>query len=187
MKTAQRRSENPLPLAGRGRGGGARFARRPSPSKGRVTLALAIGLLVFVVAAEAQETPRHGGTLVFSVGAEPASLDGHREDSFATVHPMAPFYSLLIKVNQDKPAEYEGDLAESWTVSRDGLTYAFRLRDGVRFHDGSSLHAHPLVAPHRPSRVLGQGLEDPPQPFPEPGFARRVAGGVTRRLTGGVA
>ncbi len=61
----------------------------------------------------AQDKPRAGGTLIDLVGAEPVSLDAHREDSFATVHPMAPFYSLLIKVNQERPSEFEGDLAES--------------------------------------------------------------------------
>jgi ABC-type transport system substrate-binding protein len=76
---------------------------------------VAVALLGGVVAAGAQETPRHGGTLVFSVGAEPAALDGHREDSFATVPPMAPFYSLLIKVNQDKP--YDRIVATPGVVS----------------------------------------------------------------------
>lgn len=94
----------------------------------------------------AAQTPRAGGTLTFSVGAEPVSFDAHREDSFATIHPMAPFYSLLVKVNQDRPSEIVGDLAESWTVSRDGLTYTFKLHDGVRFHDGSPLTSRDVKA-----------------------------------------
>lgn len=115
-----------------------------------MTLAAVVAAVLLAAAwpavAPAQEKPRYGGTLVFSVGAEPASLDGHREDSFATIHPTAPFYSLLIKVNQDRPSELEGDLAESWTVSRDGLTYTFRLRDGVKFHDGSPLTSRDVKA-----------------------------------------
>ena len=59
------------------------------------------GVSQLVPRAQAQQTARHGGTLVFTVGSEPASFDGHREDSFATIHPFAPFYSVLVKVNQD--------------------------------------------------------------------------------------
>src|SRR5712692_1753338 len=98
------------------------------------------------VGVPAQDKPRAGGTLIYLVGAEPVSLDAHREDSFATVHPTAPFYSLLIRVNQERPSEFEGDLAESWTVSRDGLTYTFKLRDGVKFHDGSPLTSRDVKA-----------------------------------------
>jgi peptide/nickel transport system substrate-binding protein len=42
--------------------------------------------------------------------------------------------------------DVEGVLAESWTVSDDGLTYTFTLRDGLRFSDGSDLTAPDLVA-----------------------------------------
>jgi peptide/nickel transport system substrate-binding protein len=120
--------------------------RRPMTMAGRAPLLGGLVLLLLASVSRAQESPRHGGTLVFSVGAEPVSMDGHREDSFATMHPFAPFYSLLIKVNQDRPSEFEGDLAESWTLSRDGLTYSFRLRDGVRFHDGSALTSRDVKA-----------------------------------------
>ena len=125
------------------------------PSIWGLLIGLGVGILFAGLpglAGAQQESPRYGGMLVFSVGAEPASLDAHREDSFATVQPMAPFYSLLIKVNQDRPSEFEGDLAESWTVSRDGLTYTFRLRDGIRFHDGSPLTARDVKATY--DRIL---------------------------------
>ncbi len=96
--------------------------------------------------AAAQETPRHGGELVYSVLAEPPSFDAHQEATFAVPHATAPFYSLLVKID---PAEYPKvvpDLAESWTLSPDGRVYEFKLRDGVKFHDGSPLTSRDVKA-----------------------------------------
>ena len=42
-------------------------------------------------------------------------------------------------------SEYTGDLATEWTVGDDALTYTFRLRDGVKFHDGSDFTAEDVV------------------------------------------
>ncbi|HZA50322.1 MAG TPA: ABC transporter substrate-binding protein, partial [Myxococcaceae bacterium] len=39
-----------------------------------------------------------------------------------------------------------GDLATSWTVSKDGLTYSFTLKDGVKFHDGTPLTSEDVKA-----------------------------------------
>ena len=50
-------------------------------------------------AATAQETPRHGGELVFVVPAEPPSFDGHREETFAMLHPLAPSYNTLLRTD----------------------------------------------------------------------------------------
>ena len=47
--------------------------------------------------------PKHGGILKYVVPAEPPSFDGHRETTFALIHPIAPFYSLLIRVNPNEP------------------------------------------------------------------------------------
>jgi len=96
----------------------------------------------------AQESPRRGGELIFVVPAEPPSYDAHREETFAVVHPAAPHYSTLLRVD---PADRTGtrlvgDLAESWTVAPDGRTYTFRVRRGVRFHDGSELTARDVKA-----------------------------------------
>jgi peptide/nickel transport system substrate-binding protein len=90
--------------------------------------------------------PGRGGEVVFIVGAEPPSFDGHRESTFAMLHWTAPHYSLLVKFDPENYPNIIGDVAESWTISPDGLTYTFRLRDGVRFHDGSLLTARDVKA-----------------------------------------
>ncbi len=110
---------------------------------GRLT-ALSFALLLAAAGAavpgeSAAQAPRSGGELTFVVSAEPPSYDGHRETSFALIHPVAPHYSTLLRVDVANNLKIVGDLAESWTVSKDGLVYTFTLHDGVRFHDGSLL------------------------------------------------
>ncbi len=100
----------------------------------------------FSPAAWAAEMPRPGGTLTFAVGAEPPSYDGHRETSFALIHPVAPHYSTLLRFDADHYPKIVGDVAESWTVSKDGLTYTFKIHPGIKFHDGSPLAARDVKA-----------------------------------------
>jgi peptide/nickel transport system substrate-binding protein len=94
------------------------------------------------------QTPRSGGELVFPVPSEPPSYDGHREETFGLIHPFAPFYNTLLRVD---PFDKGGtkpypSLAESWTVSADGKTYTFKLRRGVKFHDGSEMTSKDVKA-----------------------------------------
>ena len=50
------------------------------------------------------ETPKRGGTLTYMIPADaPPSFDGHRETTFAMMHSVAPFYSVLIRVNPGEP------------------------------------------------------------------------------------
>jgi peptide/nickel transport system substrate-binding protein len=58
---------------------------------------------------------------------------------------MLPIMSNLIIDNQYKPGEAVGDLATSWTVSGDGLTYTFRMRSGVRYTDNTPLTSADVV------------------------------------------
>jgi peptide/nickel transport system substrate-binding protein len=52
----------------------------------------------------AAETPRPGGTLTYMIPADaPPSFDGHREATFATIHAVAPFYSVLLHANPENP------------------------------------------------------------------------------------
>jgi len=111
--------------------------------------ALSLGLSVLLTptpSALAQDKPRYGGELVFAVPAEPPSFDAHRENTFAVIHPISPHYSLLLRVDPEDPNKIIGDLAESWAASRDGLTYTFKIRKGVKFHDGSLLTAKDIKA-----------------------------------------
>src|SRR5438445_1374354 len=131
--------------------------RRPSTSRcspdGRPRMRLLAIVLAVLVAlgagvAVAQDKPRSGGELVFVVPSEPPSYDGHAEGTFGVVHPLAPHYNGLLRVD---PFDRGGsrivaDVAESWTVSRDGLTYTLRLRSGVRFHDGSVMTSRDVKA-----------------------------------------
>ena len=62
------------------------------------------------------------------------------------IHPTAPHYSLLIKFDPFDSTKIVPDLAESWTMSADRLTYTFKIRSGVKFHDGSALTSKDIKA-----------------------------------------
>src|SRR3989441_433860 len=115
----------------------------------RALLVLAVSAALLACGeAGAQERPRYGGELIFMVPSEPPSYDGHREGTFGTVHPFAPVYNTLLRID---PTDRTGtrpvaDLAESWTTSPDAMTYTFKLRQGVRFHDGSPMTSRDVKA-----------------------------------------
>jgi len=89
--------------------------------------------------AAADVAPKRGGILEFSVEAEPSNYDCHANTSFAFIHPVAPHYSTLLKFDGTNYPQVKGDLADSWTVSADKLTYTFKLHPSVLFHDGSRM------------------------------------------------
>jgi peptide/nickel transport system substrate-binding protein len=95
--------------------------------------------------------PRAGGDLTFVVPAEPPSYDAHREETFALMHPAAPHYNTLLRIDPfDRTgSRVVGDLAESWAVSPDKRTYVIKLRRGVKFHDGSELTSRDVMATYQ--------------------------------------
>jgi peptide/nickel transport system substrate-binding protein len=92
--------------------------------------------------------PRAGGELRFVVPGEPPSYDAHREETFALIHPAAPHYNTLLRIDplDSTGTRVVGDLATSWTVSSDRRTYVLKLRRGVKFHDGSELTSRDVRA-----------------------------------------
>jgi len=126
-----------------------RLVKPPAPVLAMLRVLLTATLVMLgPVTARAQDAPRNGGELVMMVPAEPPSYDGHREGTFGTVHPLAPHYNTLLRIDPtDRTGTRPvGDLADSWTISPDGLTYTFKLRPGVRFHDGSPMTSRDVKA-----------------------------------------
>ena len=115
-----------------------------------IALALAFMLALPVVGALAAETPKRGGILTFMVASYPPSFDGHREYTFAMLHPTRPFYSVLIRVNPENPSsptDFVGDLALEVPGATDGgKKFTFRLRKNARFWDGEPVTARDVVA-----------------------------------------
>src|SRR5260370_6706970 len=105
----------------------------------------------WAIPATADEEPKYGGPLTYMIPADaPPSFDGHRESTYATVHSVAPFYSVLVRVNPENPADTTDFVCDLCTEmphpTDDGKTYAFKIRDDVKFHDGSPLTAADLAA-----------------------------------------
>jgi peptide/nickel transport system substrate-binding protein len=116
----------------------------------RLTVAAALTAAVIAPAAAA-ETPKRGGILTYTIAADaPPSFDGHREQTFATIHPVAPFYSVLVRINPENPSsatDFVCDLCTEMPKPTDnGKTYTFKIREGVKFHDGSPLTAADVAA-----------------------------------------
>ena len=96
--------------------------------------ALALALVLGSAAALAQQ-PKRGGTLTYTFHPEPTAL--------STISTSAVPVALIASKLYESLLEYDGPgldpkpgLAESWTVSDDRLVYTFKLRDGVKWHDG---------------------------------------------------
>jgi peptide/nickel transport system substrate-binding protein len=122
---------------------------RPHPA---VLSGCALAILIAVLAGQApaaaqeQETPRRGGVLLAAIAADAPSLDPHQEQTFATMQMVAPLYSTLLQIDPYSYPKIIGDVATEWKIAPDGLTYTFKLHQGIRFHDGSTLTAADVKA-----------------------------------------
>src|SRR5213594_4883605 len=112
-------------------------------------------LLVLVIVALATpapaQTPKRGGVIRIAEREAP-SLDPHLSISFLTHSYVSLSYSQLVRFpngpEQKSPTDFSilPDLAEKWSVSRDGKVYTFTLRKGVRFHNKPPVNGRELVA-----------------------------------------
>lgn len=83
--------------------------------------------------------PREGGVVTIAVGGDPVSTDPHLQRDWVSRQGMIYMYDSLVYIDGDE--EIQPMLATSWTMSDDGLTYVFELRDDVKFHDGTPFNA----------------------------------------------
>src|SRR5438477_4344662 len=124
----------------------------------------ALGAAALAAAPDEEEAGKRGGNFTYMIPADaPPSFDAHREGTFATLHSVAPFYSVLIRVNPENPSsttDFVCDLCTAMPQPTDGgKTYTFKIRDDVKFHDGSPLTAFDVAASwdkiiHPPEGVL---------------------------------
>src|SRR3954447_21890659 len=96
----------------------------------------------FMVAAMASASAQ---VLEIGVDNGPAGLDPHLITAFPSFMVVnGNIYEGLTATDRD--LKIVPGLAESWTAAPDGKAYTFKLRQGVKFHDGSAMEAKDVVA-----------------------------------------
>ena len=135
-------------------------------------LAVLVALLLTAVPAVAQE-PVRGGTAVQAISADPPTLNPGTTTDTQAWSVMGKLFNGLTYLD----GEYRShpDLAESWDISKDGLTYTFKLRKGVKWHDGKPFTSEDVkfsylevLAKYHPTGRLGfasVGGIDTPDPY----------------------
>lgn len=76
-------------------------------------------------------------TLVYALNTDVQSLDPQIQNDTTSEQVVKMLYNTLLKFEDD--GTVVGDLAESWSVSEDKLTWTFNLKQGVKFHNGKEL------------------------------------------------
>jgi peptide/nickel transport system substrate-binding protein len=105
---------------------------------------------------------KHGGVLRYGVLSAPAHFDVHQSGTVSNIGSQGCMYDNLIRRDpRDSGQSIIPDLAHSWEISKDGKTYTFFLRQGVKFHDGGNFTAEDVKATY--SRLVW-----PPSGFSSP-------------------
>jgi peptide/nickel transport system substrate-binding protein len=109
-----------------------RFSRRQILKAGGLTLgALAVGHPAVA------QTPKPGGTLISAQATEATGLDPQLVPALSRSRRSPLMYSQLVRFDETMTPRPE--LAESWETSKDSLSWTFKLREGVKFHDGQEM------------------------------------------------
>jgi peptide/nickel transport system substrate-binding protein len=95
-------------------------------------------------ASGAAGSPVSGGSIVYGADREPTCLDPHNNGDMPQVYVARQFLDSLVSEKPD--GTVVPWLADSWTTSPDGLTYTFKIKQGVKFHDGTPLDAAAVKA-----------------------------------------
>src|SRR5262249_33131133 len=100
--------------------------------------ALCVGAATIPIQAVEAAAVKRGGTLTLARPDEPLTLDPFIPSDNGSIYALAPICAPLVLADDTGKGLVPG-LAESWEVSGDGLTYTFKLRDGVLFSNGNPL------------------------------------------------
>src|ERR1700686_1350372 len=107
--------------------------------------AVALAALVASLLAPPAVAPKAGGILKIPSIDSPASMSIHEESTIAVLGPMMGVFNNLVMfdqhIRQNSLESIVPDLAESWTLNEDGKSLTFKLRPGVKWHDGKPFTA----------------------------------------------
>jgi peptide/nickel transport system substrate-binding protein len=115
------------------------------------TLVLVSALLLGLAPGASAQAPVRGGALVLGIEADPDIIDPHVGTGWVTWRVDYQIYEglvkedLTVKPTGPGPAPIAPSLATSWEMSPDGTTYTFKLRRGVKFHDGTDFDANAVL------------------------------------------
>ncbi len=112
-------------------------------------------------------------TLVVAVFGEPETLDPALAYETAGAEIIQNVYEPLIFFKGDQPNEFVPMLAESWTISEDGTTYTFKIRKGVKFHEGGDLTPEDVAYTFQRGLLFG-GTHGPQWLLAEPFFGTGI-------------
>jgi peptide/nickel transport system substrate-binding protein len=85
--------------------------------------------------------PKQGGRLVVVQTTQPGFLDPHASTGGQDITFLRALYDNLVKRGDDMVPKADWSIAESWEVKEEGKQILFRIRSGVKFHDGTALDA----------------------------------------------
>lgn len=101
---------------------------------------VAVFVLALPLLASAQDAkPKRGGKLVFGMERDISTMNPFVRISSTDRYVRGLIYEALI--DEDVKGAPVPALAESWNISKDGITYTFKIRRGVKFHNGADLSA----------------------------------------------
>jgi peptide/nickel transport system substrate-binding protein len=120
----------------------------------RIGLGIVLGVATLLSLSVAQKS---GGVLRAGMQADPVGLDPHTTNATATRNQLENVYDTLVRF--DSKGKIIPSLAQSWTASKDKLTWTFVMRTGVRFHNGRALEASDVV--YSINRIKDPSLKSP--------------------------
>lgn len=94
-----------------------------------------------------QSSPQSGGTLIWGTINTPTIINPVLTSHSVSMSLIGLVFNRLVRINSK--GQIEPDLAESWTISDDGLEYVFYLRENVFFHDGKPFTAEDVAFTYR--------------------------------------
>ncbi|MCO1345490.1 ABC transporter substrate-binding protein [Burkholderia multivorans] len=121
----------------------------------RLFVSAALVALVPALPADAATPP--GIFVVATQLGEFTTLDPSQIYELVPSEYVANTYERLVRVDLKDPTRFNGQIAQSWTVGADGLTYTFKLRPGLTFHSGNPLTADDVAWSLQRTVLLDKG------------------------------